>query len=320
MKINLHRNARTTPAQRSFIRENRCQSNSDLARRLGVSAATVRKWKSRCSVYDRPHVPRTITTALTPSQELVTALVRLCLRPGLDDLYKIVHDYINPGCSRSGLHRCLQRFHLSRLESLSGRVPVKSTEHLGVYLYCTVIRLPGPGKSWRLLRTTLDLSSRWAHVDLYQPHFPPLNRSLVHELPEKFPGRILGVAGHDPIDLLCPEEPGCCLAAVPPMPPGAECMTRGLHVIKLGSHDPWTINMLKQHTKDLGKLCDPAGEQMLEGLLCRTNQGIEDYNTSIRQVTLRKRTPREVLQQRYLIYPGSFTSRPEQSLGTGSMG
>jgi DNA-binding transcriptional regulator YiaG len=75
MQISLHKNARTIPATRREIR-NSSLPIKVLARRLGLSPATVRKWKARPSVEDTSHRPHTLHTTLTPDQEQVVVAVR----------------------------------------------------------------------------------------------------------------------------------------------------------------------------------------------------------------------------------------------------
>mgnify|MGYP001595651966 CR=1 FL=1 len=77
MKIRLHKNARTTPAQRAFIQTNPEMNISELAMKVGVSETTVRRWKNRTFVQDKPHTPQNIQTRLTPEKELAIILLRI---------------------------------------------------------------------------------------------------------------------------------------------------------------------------------------------------------------------------------------------------
>ncbi len=115
MSVNLHPLARTTPRTRAEIKsEAPSLSHQALARRYGVTAPTVRKWRERDSTVDRSHRPPTLHGTLTPAQEMVAMEIRRALWRPLDDLLVVVREFLNPQVSRSGLARCLKRHALNR--------------------------------------------------------------------------------------------------------------------------------------------------------------------------------------------------------------
>ena len=120
MLIALHKQARTTPAVRAEIAAS-SEPVAVLARRFNVTEMTIRKWKSRESVYDRPHTAHRLQTTLTPAQEAVAVELRRTLRLPLDDLLVVVREFLNEAVSRSGLDRCLRRHGVSRLADLEPR-------------------------------------------------------------------------------------------------------------------------------------------------------------------------------------------------------
>ena len=75
MNIRLHKNVTTTPAVRKFIQESDL-SERKLAKMLGITRSTVRRWKKRKSVEDRSHRPHRMKTTLTPEQEIVIVELR----------------------------------------------------------------------------------------------------------------------------------------------------------------------------------------------------------------------------------------------------
>ena len=116
----VHPQARTTPRTRAEIRSSQ-DSLTELAKRHNTTVATIRKWRGREDMQDRSHCPNTLSTTLSPAQEvLVVELRRMLLLP-LDDLLAITHEFINPEASRSGLNRCLVRHGVNRR---AGLVPV----------------------------------------------------------------------------------------------------------------------------------------------------------------------------------------------------
>ncbi len=151
MQINLHKNARTTPAQRTFIQNNPQMRISELAMRIGVSETTIRRWKNRSFVYDKSHTPHNIRTSLTPEKELAAVLLRNCLRLGLDDLHQVIRRFVFPKCSRSGLNRCLKRYGVSRLPSFQQALPVALNDYRGTFFYYTNVFLSGSAGQQRPL-------------------------------------------------------------------------------------------------------------------------------------------------------------------------
>ncbi len=68
MPVTLHPLARTTPRTRAELQAEASDLSSHaLARRYGVTAPTVRKWRSRESTADRSHRPNTLHCTLNPA-------------------------------------------------------------------------------------------------------------------------------------------------------------------------------------------------------------------------------------------------------------
>jgi hypothetical protein len=102
MNLNLHKNARTTPAIRQELRES-TQSERELAREYQLNRATVRKWRRRdVTGQDASHRPHRLHTTLTPAQELVVIELRKTLLLPLDDLLAVTREFINPACLAFG--------------------------------------------------------------------------------------------------------------------------------------------------------------------------------------------------------------------------
>jgi hypothetical protein len=116
-KDSIHKKARTTHMIREEIQKSSLSSR-ELSFRYKITRRTVRKWKSRESVHDRSHQPRQLQTILTTEQERVIVYLRKIFLLPLDDLFLIVQAFVNPSVSRSGLHRCLCRYHISGLNQI----------------------------------------------------------------------------------------------------------------------------------------------------------------------------------------------------------
>jgi transposase InsO family protein len=108
MLVKLHANAATTPKMRAYIQASP-RSVAELARELGISEQTVRRWKSRHDAADRSSRPHKLVTGFTLEEEEIAVELRTRLALSLDDVLEVMRRCLRPDISRSGLHRCLKR-------------------------------------------------------------------------------------------------------------------------------------------------------------------------------------------------------------------
>ncbi len=113
----VHPNARTTPAVRAEIARS-VEPSGVLARRYGVSAETVRKWRKRGpeDCRDRPSRPRKLPWKASEEGRAVVCALRRATGFPLDDLTSIVAHFL-PHLNRDAVYRIL------RAEGLSRRPP-----------------------------------------------------------------------------------------------------------------------------------------------------------------------------------------------------
>ena len=112
MELSLHANAATTPKTRAYIQRSK-GSVAELAAELGVSETTIRRWRGRSTVADRPHTPKTLQTSLSAIEERLVCELRTSLQLPLDDIVEVMRRCVNAELSRSAIHRCLQRHGIS---------------------------------------------------------------------------------------------------------------------------------------------------------------------------------------------------------------
>lgn len=108
-----HGCATTTPATRRLIQQS-TEGVQTLAKRLGLTAKTVRKWRRRTTTEEAVRGPKPASTVLTPLQEAAIVLFRQQTLLPLDDCLYALQESI-PHLSRSALHRCLRRHGISCL-------------------------------------------------------------------------------------------------------------------------------------------------------------------------------------------------------------
>jgi hypothetical protein len=173
MNLNLHRNARTTPAIRQELRAS-TKSERELAREYHLNRATVRKWRRRETGQDASHRPHRIHATLSPVQEQVVVALRQTLLLPLDDLLAVTREFIHPEVSRSGLDRCLRRHGVSNLSALipppEGETkPVKTfKDYAPGFVHVDVKDLPQmPDEpAHQYLFVAIDRASRWVDVEI----------------------------------------------------------------------------------------------------------------------------------------------------------
>ncbi len=92
MNIQLHQNARTTPAIRLELQtQPESVSNRELAEVYGLNRHTVAKWRQREGTADASHRPRRLHATLSAAQEAVVVALRETLLLPLDDLLAVTH-------------------------------------------------------------------------------------------------------------------------------------------------------------------------------------------------------------------------------------
>lgn len=306
MKINLHKNARTTPAQRAMIQKDDQAKIADLAARFGVSETTIRRWKNRNTPFDSPHTPKTIRKALTPVVELSVLLLRMTLRLSLDDLLLVVRRFIYPACSRSGLNRCLKRYGVSKLQNVKKALSIDLNDYRGTYFFYTIVWLPGPDKPdggiW--VQVLLDAFSRYVIADIgSRPG--PLN-SFLSSTVSQYPLNILGIVHTDPIVISSgipgPKAPGrmlndrieaCCRAG------GLEC--RYLEPVE---------NHMRLKIRERWAAMTPGERHLFVECVSRRKPMIMDHirtcNMELPMKALRGKTPFQVMEHYFKSFPSSF--------------
>ena len=164
----LHRCATTTEAVRRAIQQSQT-SIAALAKQHGINPKTVQKWKKRDFLHDAPMGPKTPrSTVLTTEEEsAIVAFRRYTLLP-LDDCFYALRQSI-PHLTRSSLHRCFQRYGISRLPEIAGNKPQRKkfkTYPIG-YFHIDIAEVrTDEGKLY--LFVAIDRTTKFAFAELHQ--------------------------------------------------------------------------------------------------------------------------------------------------------
>jgi transposase InsO family protein len=162
----LHGSAKTTHAVRTELQRSSA-SAAELARRYGLNAKTVAKWRSRSSVDDLPMGPKDRrSTVLSPLEEVAIVALRVHTRLPLDDVFVALKDVI-PALTRSNLHRCLQRHGISRLPKADREKPKKFKKYEIGYFHIDIAELRFEGGK-AFLFVAVDRTSKLIFARLYR--------------------------------------------------------------------------------------------------------------------------------------------------------
>jgi len=181
MYYDTHSQARTTVAIREQIRQAE-GSAEELAKRFGVSAQTIRKWRQRDSMHDRSHRPHRLQTSLNGSQENLAMCLRQALRLPLDELLILIRQFIQPQMSRSALDRTLRRRGRNRLAALKPQLS-RSTNRQG-RMVISVLPPSAVGVSsfQSMLLIATDTHTRWTHAALVDDCTVPAIEAFLNQL------------------------------------------------------------------------------------------------------------------------------------------
>jgi transposase InsO family protein len=229
MELNLHANAATTPKTRSYIQRSK-KPVAELAAELGVSETTIRRWRGRSTVVDRPHTPRTLQTSLSAIEERLVCELRISLQLPLDDIVEVVRRCINASLSRSAIHRCLQRHGISaRPKPDKPKTGIFESAGIG-FIHIDLKHLPALQRHKSYAFVAIDRATRYVYVEVHSrrdgetaaaflrrflAHFPHEVHTILTDngaeftdrfavdMKNKPPGR---PSGNHPFDRLCKQR------------------------------------------------------------------------------------------------------------------
>ena len=196
----IHPNARTTPAVRAEIARS-SEPTGILARRFGVSAGTVRKWRQRgaADCRDRSGRPHKLPWKASEEERAVVCALRRATGFPLDDLTFVVAHFLAP-LNRDAVYRILRAEGLGRLPPASHpRQPAGAFKgyELG-FVHLDVKHLPRLRASdgelrKRCLFVALDRRSRFVHLAVEDDETEASARAFLEEVLTAFPFRVTHV-------------------------------------------------------------------------------------------------------------------------------
>lgn len=192
MEIKLHANATTTPRVRRYLQQSD-KSDRELAKELGISVSTVRRWRVRQEVEDQKSTPKNVHKVMRQEQVDLALWLRTHFVLPLDELVTCINEGMGQAISRASLDRLLKKgemVHMNVLGSrvLKGKKAIQSGEQCGkVKLYYRRLNLlPQDGGQLHLLWLEEQVSG-FSCVDIFQGISAQLVVNWLKEIQTRLP-------------------------------------------------------------------------------------------------------------------------------------
>jgi transposase InsO family protein len=167
MLVKLHANAATTPKTRAYIQASG-RPAAALARELGISESTVRRWQQRRDVADRASTPHTLATGFSAAEEAIAVELRTRLQLSLDDTLEVMRRCLRPDISRSALHRCLKRHGVSQRPARPEPPAQRFDPAPFGYVHVDLKHLPRLHRQKAYVFVAIERTTRFVHVAIVQ--------------------------------------------------------------------------------------------------------------------------------------------------------
>ena len=312
----LHGSARTTEAVRRAIQHSE-ESLRALAKRHGINAKTVAKWKKRPATTDRrtgPQEPR--STSLTSEQEAVVVAFRRHTLLPLDDCLYALQATI-PQLTRSSLHRCLKRHGISRLPEVEGDKPARRAFKpypIG-YFHIDIAEVrTAEGK--RYFYVAIDRTSKFVFVQLVRTTCRVSASAFLEALIAAVPYRLHTVLTDNGIQFTFPPRyaDGPTARYITHMF-DLRCRENGIEHRLTKIRHPWTNGQVERMNRTIKeatvKRYHYDTHQQLETHLA---DFIAAYNFARRLKSLRGLTPFEFICKTWAEQPQLFSQNPHHQL------
>lgn len=290
--------------------------------RYGVNQKTVAKWKNRTSVADVPTGPKEPkSTVLTADEEAVIVAFRRHTLLALDDCLYALQPSI-PHLSRSSLHRCLQRYGISRLPDVDGDMPAKKkfkAYPIGFFHIDIAEVQTAEGRLY--LFVAIDRTSKFAFVELHRKALRKTAADFLRHLVEAVPYKINIVLTDNGTHFTTPGAGGSAAALIVEALAKGEpvwahafeyaCATLGIEHRTTKPKHPWTngqVERMNRTIKDatVKRFHYDDHDQLKRHLA----DFISAYNFGRRLKTLKGLTPYEFICKCWTSEPERFILDP----------
>jgi transposase-like protein len=310
----LHGSARTTPRLRAELQASQ-ESTRTLAKRHCLNPKTVAKWRKRTSTVDAPMGPRIPhSTVLTEVEEaMVVEFRRRTLLP-LDDVLGGLREAI-PKLTRSALHRCLQRYGISRLpesEKTVKRGRFTETKIGYVHIDSCELRL-SEGKLHMFL--AIDRVSKLTYVEFHERADTSTGPQFLRGVVAAFPYRIRIVLTDNGVPFAdLPKNRNGPTAPIRGHMFDRVCREHGIEHRLTKPYHPWTNGQAERMNRTIKDATIKAFHyESLISLKAHVVAFVAAYNFAKHLKALRWRTPFEAICDCLDKRPVAFQHQPAPS-------
>jgi transposase InsO family protein len=319
MNIQLHKNARTTPAIRRELQAHpESVTDKELAEAYGLNRHTVAKWRNRQGTEDGSHRPHTLHANLSPAQEAVVVALRESLLLPLDDLLAVTHEFINADVSRSGLSRCLRRHGVPSLKELRKREQEADRpkhKHFKDYepgfVHVDLKYLPQmPDEDQRkYLFAAIDRATRWVYVEILSDKSSKSAKGFLKRLIDKAPfniSKVLTDNGKEFTDRFCAtgeREP------TGNHPFDQVCADHDIDHRLIKAKKPQTNGMIERFNGRIADVLATTRFDSSQSLSETITRYVKVYNQHIPQRALGHLSPIQTMKAWYEKHPALFRKR-----------
>jgi transposase InsO family protein len=160
-----HSNAVTNVHIRGQIKAS-SQSDSDLSVKYSTSVQTIRKWRARDTLTDKPSRPDNIEYALSDIEQAVAVSARKSTWMPLDEVWEMLLE-INPSVTRSAVYRTFARHGVNKAPQEQKVKAKKFKEYEPGFLHMDVTYLPKLSGTKLYLYVAVDRATRALYYEVY---------------------------------------------------------------------------------------------------------------------------------------------------------
>jgi transposase InsO family protein len=302
----LHGCAKTTHTVRAELQRSQAPV-AELARRFGINQKTVRKWRARTSIEDRPMGPaERRSTVLSPMEEAAIVALRVQARLPLDDVFVALKDVI-PHLTRSSLHRCLQRHGISRLPKTDREKPKQFRAYDIGYFHIDIAELRYEGGKGFLF-VAVDRTSKLVFARIYRKATKLAAAAFLKVLVKTVPYKVHTALTDNGVQFVQRDKSGNFAAHVF----GRICDENGVEHRLTKPYHPWTNGQAERMVRTIKDATTRTFHYgSIEDLRRHVRDWLAAYNFAKQLKALRFRTPFEAIRQLSTEKPDLFIRKPD---------
>ncbi len=266
MEIKLHANATTTPRVRRYLQQSD-KSDRDLAKELGISVTTVRRWRNREQTSDRHTTPHVVHKVMRSEQINLVNALRDTLHAPLDELLFMVNAGLGITISRATLNRYLRPAHQREKATPQGKKALRAgaVPNMLTLHYRRLSMTMDDGGDHHLLWASEPLSG-WCHARVYSGISLPLVENWLQETLACCPADIQCLKT-ELVKWLEVEAPGMKVSRLPQAVASTITFTEALRTLVPAATEPDALVQQLSVLWNTGKTQKKLGESTPQGFL-----------------------------------------------------